>query len=241
MIYVLSDIHGNSERFDSIMKQINLQPEDTLYILGDVVDRYPDGIKLLRKIMKMDNVKMLLGNHEYMMLNALDPISKRDEWEQERTLNLWYRNGGYVTHYYLKHIRKDIRREVFDFLRKLPLNIKIEVGDKKYLLVHGSPLENYSWIYREYETKEKFAVWERWQPFDPVPEGYTLVFGHTPTIHFQDNDPLEVLFCDNAIGIDCGSGFPKSQFEGETIGRLACLRLDDMKVFYSEEEGVKCE
>ena len=50
--------------------------------------------------------------------------------------------------------------------------------------------------------------------------------------------PATILYCDNAIGIDCGSGFPKSQFEGETIGRLACLRLDDMKVFYSEEEGI---
>ena len=238
MIYVLSDIHGNSERFNSIMKQIKLQPEDTLYILGDVVDRYPDGIKLLRKIMKMVNVKMLLGNHEYMMLDALDPKVERDKWEQERVVRLWYRNGGDITHYYLKHNRKEVRREIFDFLRELPINIKIEVNGKKYLLVHGSPLENYGWIFREYETKEKFAVWERWQPFDPVPEDYTLVFGHTPTINFQDNDPLEIFYCDNAIGIDCGCGYPKSQFFGETIGRLACIRLDDMKVFYSAEEGI---
>lgn len=239
MIYVLSDIHGNSERFNSIMKQIKLQPEDTLYILGDVVDRYPDGIKLLRKIMKMDNVKMLLGNHEYMMLDALDPTVERDKWEQERVVRLWYRNGGDITHYYLKHNRKDVRREIFDFLRTLPINIKIEVNGKKYLLVHGSPLENYGWIFREYKTPEKFAVWERWQPFDPVPEGYTLVFGHTPTINFQNNDPLEIFYSDKAIGIDCGCGYPKSQFFGETIGRLACIRLDDMKVFYSAEEGIE--
>ena len=71
MIYVMSDIHGNLERFESIMRQINLKEEDTLYILGDVIDRYPYGIKLLRKIMKMPNVKMLLGNHEYMMLQAI--------------------------------------------------------------------------------------------------------------------------------------------------------------------------
>ena len=71
MIYVLSDIHGNLKRFESIMKQINLQPDDTLYILGDVVDRNPDGIKILRKLMKMPNVKMLIGNHEYMMLKAI--------------------------------------------------------------------------------------------------------------------------------------------------------------------------
>lgn len=61
MIYVLSDIHGNLKRFESIMKQINLQTDDTLYILGDVVDRNPDGIKILRKLMKMPNVKMLIG------------------------------------------------------------------------------------------------------------------------------------------------------------------------------------
>jgi hypothetical protein len=29
------------------------------------------------------------------------------------------------------------------------------------------------------------------------------------------------------IGIDCGSGYPD-------VGRLACLRLDDMKEFYSD-------
>jgi hypothetical protein len=28
MIYVMSDIHGQKRRFDSVMKQINLQPDD---------------------------------------------------------------------------------------------------------------------------------------------------------------------------------------------------------------------
>lgn len=71
MIYVMSDIHGHKRRFDSVMKQINLRPEDTLYVLGDVVDRNPDGIKILRQIMAMPNVKMVLGNHELMMLEAI--------------------------------------------------------------------------------------------------------------------------------------------------------------------------
>ena len=60
MTYVMSDIHGSSTRFESIMKQIELKPEDTLYVLGDVIDRRKDGIRILRKIMSMDNVKMLL-------------------------------------------------------------------------------------------------------------------------------------------------------------------------------------
>lgn len=123
MIYVVSDIHGNMQRFDSIMEQIDLKSEDTLYVLGDVIDRYPDGIKILRKLMKMHNVKMLLGNHEYMMLNALEPITEDDKFEQARSLRLWYRNGGFVTHNYIKHIRKDVRKEIFEFLRNLPINI----------------------------------------------------------------------------------------------------------------------
>ena len=71
MIYVMSDIHGNERRFRSVMEQIRLQPEDTLYVLGDVIDRYPGGIRILRELMAMPNTKMLLGNHEYMMLRAL--------------------------------------------------------------------------------------------------------------------------------------------------------------------------
>lgn len=53
MIYVMSDIHGNLRRFRSVMEQIQLQPEDTLYVLGDVMDRYPDGVTIMRELMAM--------------------------------------------------------------------------------------------------------------------------------------------------------------------------------------------
>ena len=40
------------------------------------------------------------------------------------------------------------------------------------------------------------------------------------------------------IGTDCGSGFPTCKVPGEYIGRLACLRLDDGKAYYSDAEEV---
>ena len=80
MIYVMSDIHGHRRRFDSVKKQINLQPEDTLYILGDVIDRNPDCIRILQQLRAMPNVVMLLGNHEYMMLDALYNIPDASCW-----------------------------------------------------------------------------------------------------------------------------------------------------------------
>ena len=58
MIYVMSDIHGHMARFRSVMKKIDLKPEDTLYVLGDVIDRNADGIRILRELMAMPNVKM---------------------------------------------------------------------------------------------------------------------------------------------------------------------------------------
>lgn len=227
MVYVLSDIHGNLKNFNSIMAQINLQETDTLYVLGDVIDRHPDGIKILRKIMSAPNIKMLLGNHEYMMLNAIDVDGIIDY----RACSLWYYNGGDCTHKYIKHIRKNIRKEIFDYIKSLPLNIDIKVGGKKYKLVHGYPKEYYVKDDIDYRSETYFTVWKRIEYGEVLDVDYTLIFGHTPTKYYQLAKPLEVWFGGSLIGIDCGSGFPdylKSQ------GRLACLRLDDMKVFYSE-------
>lgn len=61
MIYVSSDIHSHEGRFDSVLRQIVLQPDNTLYILSDVIDRHPDGIRILRRVMRQPNIKMMGG------------------------------------------------------------------------------------------------------------------------------------------------------------------------------------
>lgn len=230
MIYVMGDVHGNDRRFHSILEQIDLRPNDTLYLLGDVIDRFPGGIRILRSIMQMPNVRMLLGNHEYMMLKALD-----GNWG-ESALQLWYRNGGNVTHDYWKHIKKSARAEIVAYLMTLPLNIDITVNDIHYKLVHAAAEDLYSAYKWKYGSKREFAVWMRWRVFDHPPAGYTMIFGHTPTVYYQPDNPLAIWYDTNRIGMDCGSGFPDTPQEDFPIqGRLACLRLDDMKEFYSEE------
>ena len=233
MTYVMSDIHGNLTRFEDVLRKINLQPDDTLYILGDVIDRYPNGIKILRQVMKMPNVRMLIGNHEYMMLNAIghckDAAEEKENtnWRQRR---LWYRNGGQVTHEQLKHMRKDFRSDMFDFICQLPTNLETEVNGIKYKLVHASPEENYMlsyWHSEDYKNSREFAIWDRWDETKQVPEGYVLIFGHTPTCYFHNKEPWSIWKGENAIGIDCGGGYD--------YGRLACLRLDDMEEFYSNQ------
>ena len=228
MIYVLSDIHGNERRLDSVLGQIRLQPEDTLYILGDVVDRYDGGIRILRRIMAMPNAKMLLGNHEYMMLRALgQPYD--DNLDDGKALAHWYRNGGDVTHRSWKFTRKTVRKEILEYLLSLPLSLDIRVNDKNYRLVHGAPIETYDFD-PKYKNPIHYAVWKRLDSTDEMPQEYTVIFGHTPTQYYQDQSPMEIWRDGNRIGIDCGSGFLENGH-----GRLACLRLDDGKVFYSEE------
>lgn len=228
MIYVLSDIHGNLRRFNAILTQIQLQPEDTLYILGDVIDRHRDGIPILRKIMSMPNAKMLLGNHEYMMLRALNqPYDAAEVCDIESCTALWYRNGGKVTHDHWKHIRKQLRSEIIAYLRSLPLTIRITVSGRPFQLVHGAPPQWYDGNAR-YRNPTYYAVWKRLEPSDSQTTDYTIIFGHTTTHHYQSGCPMHIYYGENCIGIDCGSGYP-----GEaSMGRLACLRLDDMKEFY---------
>ena len=47
----MSDIHGQYELFRNLMEQIILGKDDTLYVLGDVVDRGPDSMKILKYMM----------------------------------------------------------------------------------------------------------------------------------------------------------------------------------------------
>ena len=45
--YVMSDLHGEADRFHAMLKKIRFSEDDTMVLLGDVIDRGPDGIALL--------------------------------------------------------------------------------------------------------------------------------------------------------------------------------------------------
>ena len=80
-VYVMSDVHGLKDRYDRMIEYIH--EEDTLYILGDVIDRGPDGIVILQDAMQRSNVKMLMGNHEYMMLQYTVSYTHLDVYKRQ--------------------------------------------------------------------------------------------------------------------------------------------------------------
>ena len=71
MRYVISDIHGNLRLFNEILEKIDLKDTDELYVLGDMIDRHSRGIEIMMILMNMPNAKVILGNHEWMMMRAL--------------------------------------------------------------------------------------------------------------------------------------------------------------------------
>lgn len=73
MIYCVSDIHGELDKFERLLDLIQLSDSDHLYILGDVIDRGAMGVDILDRIMAAPNMTMLLGNHEQMCLDTLGP------------------------------------------------------------------------------------------------------------------------------------------------------------------------
>ena len=62
--YVVSDIHGEYELFIRLLEEIHLKETDTLYVLGDILDRGPHPIQIILKLMEMPTVVCLTGNHE---------------------------------------------------------------------------------------------------------------------------------------------------------------------------------
>ena len=96
MIYAMSDLHGCYDKYIKMLEKINFSDSDTLYILGDIVDRGPDGIKILLDIYNRKNVIALRGNHDYLahyLLYQLNPVLDME------TMRCWHKNitVGFVT------------------------------------------------------------------------------------------------------------------------------------------------
>lgn len=130
MRYLCSDIHGD---YDKYQKALEIVGDDELIIIGDVIDRGRDGLKILLDTMEKDNITLMMGNHEGMML---DFLYKRGLYG-----GAWlnWRNGGEET---FRAYRFAIENgeidpdELEEYLASLP--VSIDYGD--VFLVHGQPV-----------------------------------------------------------------------------------------------------
>ena len=226
MTYVMSDIHGNLKKYREMIEKIDLKDSDTLYILGDVIDRGEDGIAILLDMMSRPNVLPILGNHEHMAYPVLRNIYSIFSEKNAHIVDIWQTwmlNGGRVTLEAYLDLPDEDKDALIDYLgEEFSAYEEITVGDKSFVLVHGGlpdfsediPLDDYAlhdivWHRTEFE-KVHFA------------DKY-LITGHTPTFHCGEQYRGRIAIGNNNIAIDCGVSC------GEALG---CIRLEDFAEFY---------
>lgn len=140
-LFVVSDIHGYSADLRDALVGAGLVDEAgawtggdaQLWVLGDLVDRGPDGIGVIDLVMSLqrqapDRVRMLMGNHEALALgHKLYPGTRFGD--------VWKANGG------LESDQDALTDEHVAWLRALPV-----VGRHgRYLMKHSDTTDYLEW------------------------------------------------------------------------------------------------
>ena len=168
--YVIADIHGMYGTYMDVIKR--LDKNDKLFIIGDVIDRGKNGIKILEDIIRRvknpkegPKITFLLGNHEMQMICCTVTRVDYDFTEEflskivndtnsflndknidrltKSYLDIWLNyNGGYKTLLDFIKLPKEEQEEMFDFLCESYVAYSDTICDEKYLFVHASPPSN---------------------------------------------------------------------------------------------------
>ncbi len=215
--YIIGDIHGciHTLRYLLYIK-LRIKRDDHIYFLGDYVDRGPSSKAVLDEfLMLIDKgfqIYLLRGNHEQMMLDALNSESEHTQW---------LKNGGKST---LLSFQKDNVKQVdtkyINFIRNMSYYFELE----DYILVHGGLNFDFD---DAFECKEDM-LWIRNQDIDKVKtRGKRLIVGHTPVSPADSHKSLK----SNIIKLDTGCVYLKVE---SSLGYLSAFHVE-REQFYRVE------
>lgn len=222
MKYVMADIHGDYDKYVQMLGKIHLKETDELYVLGDVIDRGPDGMKILKDMMMRPNVIPILGNHEYMASIALPWLLQEvtDENIEDMSEDImqglieWMNVGGEATIAEFHRLSHEEQQDILDYLMEFQLYDEVEAGGKQFVLVHAG-LQNFSQEKQLEDYKLSELLFQRPDYEKTYFQDKYLVTGHTPV--------KQIYVKNNHVAIDCGCGYG---------GKLGCVCLDTLEKFY---------
>lgn len=243
-VYAVSDLHGRYDLFLKGLDKICFKDSDELYVIGDAIDRGPDGIKILQHIKNYKNMSLIIGNHEVMMLLSVNPDGKKKCNGEKSELWLYY-NGGSVTWERFAKLREKDRKSLILWLNRCHVIKTIEVEGKRFCLTHSyysEDLENK--MYFEADPGEVWdVVWTSMFREDYDTHGgniykdyeYQFITGHVPVqkaalTHGRRDDFNELRPYEVGNLIDIDGGCARGYFPGFNNGAIF-LRLNDMKVY----------
>lgn len=200
---VMGDIHGNLRAFDQCIERSEFNSErDTLIQLGDVSDKMPDTAKVVERLLELDHLIAIRGNH--------------DDWTNKWFStgiedSAWLAHGGQETidSYKIDKVDHELHK---DFFREIQINYYIDHENR--IFVHGGFTQPKG---PEHDLIKTQCLWDRslWndaligQKLSSKPyilSGFTEIYiGHTPTISWHQEEPMNVF---NVWNLDTGAGHP---------------------------------
>ena len=203
--WIIGDLHGEIRLLDRLLENIRrFQPSQIVFV-GDYIDRGAHVKEVIDRIIDLDIPRVcLMGNHELMMLNAMEDLGYGHS-----PIELWYYNGGEATLQSFGFssffsFQSEMEEKYLEFFHSLKMSQTIRITDRVQILVtHAgiSPaiplpdhlsmegyrdLINYT-LTRHIDPGDSF-LWVREKFFDTSPdawEGYVVVHGHTPVLKLK--------------------------------------------------------
>lgn len=167
----IADIHGCARTFRRlIFDVVRLKESDSLYLLGDMIDRGPDSKGVIGTILELQasgyDVNILRGNHEQMLLTYIQE-------PYYTNLARWLANGGDTTLASYGVSQAEDITELIDYLDVLPIYLMTD----NHIFVHAG----LDFTLDDPLTGEEAMLWKRGGDFDETKlHGRVLVSGHTP-------------------------------------------------------------
>ena len=227
MIYAVSDLHGCYDKYRKLLECLHMTSDDSLYILGDIVDRGSEGMKILLNLINRKNAFSCRGNHDHCAQILLRSFVLPDDGYfadgLEEVFRLWLSDGGSTTYDEFLKLDESEQRAVLRYLGSLPVYKKLTVGDQKFFLAHTVPektkmLDIHNWKNSDFIMGE--PEYEKTYFEDTI-----IITGHIPTGFIDPEYTGRIWKGNNHIAIDCGAVF------GNPLG---CICLDTMEEIYVE-------
>ncbi len=117
--YIIGDVHGCYAELQQLLEFINYNPQyDRLGFTGDLVNRGPDSLAVLKFIYNLSNPLVVLGNHDLFLLAIGYGIIKSNEYPALDPI-----------------LKSKEKHNLLDWLRQQPLLIYLQ--DFQTILVHA--------------------------------------------------------------------------------------------------------
>ena len=162
----IGDIHGSLVALETLAQEMNFSKEDTLIFLGDYVDRGPQSKGVLDWLMDHQeklNIITLKGNHEIMMLDAIDDLT---------LFSFWAMNGGIETLHSFGCLPEEIDRKYLDFMD----NCQLYHETKDHIFIHAGCVPDLPLDAQGPET----LCWLRFRNLKAHQSNKVIICGHTP-------------------------------------------------------------